>query len=122
MELSVLLAKFWGIYFLLFSAIILGNRSFLKKMLSHAEDEQFLILTGFISFFIGLLHVIVHSIFVLDWRLMITLIGYLALIKGLMMINNPSKIIEVIQKVKLISRYYLSGILMILGLLFLFFI
>jgi len=122
MDVSVILAKFWGIYFLIFSVLILGIKDFLKKMFSYSEDEKFLVLTGFISLFIGLLHVILHSIFELDWRLMITLVGYLILFKGIMRLAFPQKVIKMIAKVKLISRYYLGGIMMILGLIFLFFV
>ncbi len=122
MDISVVLAKFWGIYFLIFSLLILANKQFLARMFLYSKNERFLVLTGFIAFFIGLFHVVIHSVFEPDWRLMVTLMGYLFLIKGILRIAFPLKVIAAIQRVELISQYYLGGIVLIIGLLFLYFV
>ncbi len=122
MDVSVILAKFWGIYFLIFSLLILGNKKFIQRMFSYSEDEKFLVSTGIIAMVIGLFHVIMHSIFVLDWRLIITIIGYLILLKGIARIAFTQRVIKTVSSVKKISRYYIGGMFMILGLILLYFV
>ena len=54
----------------------------LKKLV--VEDRGFGIMYGFLSIFLGLGTVILHNVWTLNWQGLITLIAWLALLKGFM--------------------------------------
>lgn len=91
MEISVYLARFWGGLF-----IILGLGSVLVKLLGriikYTEDRVITISTGYITFLLGLITVVLHNIWVFDWRLAITILGWTTLLKGIEKIAFPDRV------------------------------
>lgn len=91
MEISVYLARFWGGLF-----IILGLGSVLVKLLGriikYTEDRTVTISTGYITFLLGLITVVLHNIWVFDWRLAITILGWTTLLKGIEKIAFPDRV------------------------------
>ncbi|NGX43558.1 MAG: hypothetical protein K940chlam7_01856 [Chlamydiae bacterium] len=90
MELSIFLAKFLGIYMLLF----IGIRLLRRNQIHRAIEEIFgsrsaLALSGLISLMLGLAIVIGHPIWEVNWRGLITLIGYFAIFKGFVRLGYP---------------------------------
>jgi len=53
------------------------------------ENKSFVISTGYISLLLGLATVVLHNIWVWDWRVAITILGWSMLIKGIMKIGFP---------------------------------
>jgi hypothetical protein len=99
MEISIYLAKFWGSLF-----IILGLSSVLAKLLGrvikYTEDRTITISTGYITFLLGLITVTLHNIWVVDWRLAITILGWTTLLKGIEKIAFPDRVNKIAQKFK----------------------
>jgi hypothetical protein len=99
MEISIYLARFWGSLF-----IILGLGSVLVKLLgriiNYTEDKTITISTGYITFLLGLITVTLHNIWVLDWRLAITILGWTTLLKGIEKIAFPGRVNKIAQKFK----------------------
>lgn len=93
LEISVFFARLWGGFFLIFGTLFLVTR-YLGKVIEMTDDRSFVISTGYITLLMGLVTVILHNLWVLDWRLAITLLGWSTLIKGIMKIGFP----EVIQR------------------------
>lgn len=91
MEISMYLARFWGSLF-----IILGLGSvtvkFLGRVIKYTEDKTITISTGYITFLLGLITVTLHNIWVFDWRLAITLLGWTTLLKGIEKIAFPGRV------------------------------
>lgn len=108
METSILLAKFWGWYLLIFFFILSYNPTRIKQIFDDLKDRKFSVLVAFISIIIGLLNVIFHNIWDSNWTIIITLIGWIALGMGMLLFilpNQTAKWIEYIN-VKLIQVIY----------------
>ncbi|MEH6765115.1 MAG: hypothetical protein V7655_11500 [Aequorivita antarctica] len=108
METSIVLAKFWGWYLLIFFFILSYNPTRIKQIFDDLKDRKFSVLVAFISIIIGLLNVIFHNIWDSNWTIIITLIGWIALGMGLLLFilpNQTAKWIEYIN-VKLIQVIY----------------
>lgn len=84
--------------------MILGLSSMTAKLLGriiqYTEDKTITISTGYITFLLGLFTVVAHSLWVWDWRLVITLLGWTTLLKGIEKIAFPNRVNKVAQKFK----------------------
>lgn len=88
MEVSTFLARFLGSFYVIFGLLFLGAK-FLGRVIEMTEDKAFVVSTGYISLLLGLATVVLHNVWVADWRLAITLLGWSTLIKGIMKIGFP---------------------------------
>jgi len=101
MELSVFLAKAWGLYLLIISLAFLVNRKNYQAALQVLKNKAARILAGFILLVIGILSIISHNIWTADWRGLITLFGWITLIKGIHRLFWPKFVIRQIKKLKI---------------------
>lgn len=90
-DISIFLAKFWGWYLIIFFLILSFNPKRIIQIIKDLEDQKFVILISFIAIIIGLLSILTHNIWEPNWKLLITLIGWIALIKGLALFIIPKK-------------------------------
>ncbi len=99
MEISIYLARFWGNLFVILG---LGSISvkFLGRVIQYTEDKTVTISTGYITFLLGLITVTLHNIWVADWRLAITVLGWTTLIKGIEKIAFPDRVNKMAMKFK----------------------
>ena len=88
MEISIFLARFLGGFYLIFGLLFIITRQ-LGKTIEMTDDKSFVISTGYISLLMGLATVVLHNIWVLDWRVAITILGWSTLIKGILKIGFP---------------------------------
>ena len=54
------------------------------------KNKEFTLMSGFLMLLLGALIVAGHSVWVWNWQLIITLIGWILLVKGAMRIFSPS--------------------------------
>lgn len=91
MDISIFFARFYGSLF-----VILGLQSVFANLLGRTikmtEDKAITVSTGYITFLLGLVTVILHNIWVLDWPAAITILGWSTLIKGGMKIGFPEQV------------------------------
>lgn len=99
MEITIFFAKLWGSFFLIFGFLALVTKQ-LGKTIEMTEEKSFVIATGYISLLMGLVTAILHNVWVTDWRVVITILGWSTLIKGIMKIGFPEFIHEQSQKFK----------------------
>ena len=64
------------------------------------DDKAFVISTGYITLLMGLVTVILHNVWVLSWEIVITILGWSTVIKGIMKIGWPEKIRKQAQRFK----------------------
>ncbi len=86
---SVFLAKFWGWFFVLFFALLIFYPKRIKQMFSFVKNEPFMLILSILGILIGLLNILLHNIWVKDWRILITLFGWFSLIKGISQFAFP---------------------------------
>ncbi len=99
MDMSIFLAKALGIYLVVLSIGMLMNRDKVMTPLMDILDRPgILLFSGILPLIIGTLLVISHNIWTTDWRVLITLLGWSALIKGTMVIIYPNMLINMSKK------------------------
>lgn len=91
MTLSHYLAALWGITIVTVSITLLIHPSRLDKLLKETANEADMFYGGIVTFVVGLGMVLVHNLWVADWRVSITLLGWLSILKGLDMLFLPKR-------------------------------
>ncbi len=99
MEISVFLARFWGSLFIILGFSTIGAK-LLGRVIKYTEDRAITVSTGYITFLLGLATVVAHSLWVADWRVAITVVGWVTLFKGIEKIAFPDRINKVAQRFK----------------------
>jgi len=90
MENSLLLAKFIGLYIILIgTGLLLNQKTFRQIMADFPKNHSLVFVTGLLTFVAGLSIVLFHNIWVKDWRVIITLFGWIAVIKGAWLVLLP---------------------------------
>jgi uncharacterized membrane protein len=90
-ETSIFLAKFWGWYLIIFFLILSFNPKRIVQVIKDLEDQKFVIVISFVAIVIGLLNILFHNIWEDDWRLIVTFIGWIALLIGLSLFIFPKR-------------------------------
>ena len=111
MEISIFFARFWGSFFVIFGLLFIITRQ-LGKTIEMTENKAFVISTGYITLLMGLVTVILHNVWVADWRVIITILAWSTLIKGVMKIGFPEYIHKQAQRFK--KKQILSTIFLLL--------
>lgn len=88
--MSIVLAKILGLYLLGIGIAFLVSPTNFKRMLVVAKkDEGFQFLGGIFGLLIGAVIVSIHNFWVLGWPVIITILGWWSLIKGLALLVYP---------------------------------
>lgn len=119
MELTIFFAKFWGSLFMLLGAMSFGA-GFLRRVVGYTEDKTITIATGYITMLLGLVTVVAHNVWVWDWPVVITILGWSTLIKGIMKVGFPGIVHKQAQMFK--NQASLWGVAIFLIGLFIFWI
>ncbi|WP_295986344.1 hypothetical protein [uncultured Algibacter sp.] len=108
MDNSIFLAKFWGWYLIIFFLILSLNPKRIKQIFNDLNDEKFLIVTSFVAIIVGLLNILFHNIWEPNWKLIITLIGWVSLFIGLSLFIFPARTITILKfiNIKLVQVIY----------------
>ena len=93
MDISIYLARVFGLYLIVACLAMLINRKHLPKILAGFSDNLGLVVfSGFIHLFLGLLVVVAHNIWTPDFRGLVTLMGWAGVVKGGLRMLAPTKI------------------------------
>lgn len=102
METPVFIARIFGLCYLIIGAgFVFNRRAFQQVMEDFCKNAALVFLGGMIALVIGVVIILTHNVWVANWTVMITVIGWLGLIKGIWMIvfpNSVSKFMQVYQK------------------------
>ena len=91
MSIELFLAKFWGSLFMILGGMSVGAK-LLGRIIDYTEEKAITISTGYITFLLGLATVVAHNIWVTDWRIAITILGWVTLLKGIEKIGFPDRV------------------------------
>lgn len=90
MELSILVARILALtYAAAGIAALSGKLAFGDIMKDFERSPGLTFVTGYITLILGTLLVTYHNIWTTDWTVLITIIGWMSLIKGVMLIAFP---------------------------------
>jgi hypothetical protein len=93
MQTSIFLAKLLGPGLLIAGIAMLINRKELDTIAQELlRSSLLLLLLGLIDFTIGLAIVLTHNVWVADWRVIITLLGWLLIVRGAVRVLIPDRI------------------------------
>lgn len=96
MEISVFLAKAWGIALILIPLTLWFDRSNVQKAVAMMKRNEYIFASGIFCLFLGSVMVAGHNIWVADWRTILTLFGWLSLAKGSFLLSAPELSIKLI--------------------------
>ena len=112
MTLVNYLAEVWGISIVVVALALLIKENHLKRLFSAIETEENLFMWGLISFVLGVAMVLAYNVWAQGWQVIITILGWLALLKGLALLFMPEMIKNWAKKIE--SKQWLPIALVIL--------
>ncbi|MBW3015956.1 hypothetical protein KY330_06040 [Candidatus Woesearchaeota archaeon] len=91
--ISILIAKIASIVFLAVGLGGLFNKDYYKKIVNDTFNNSGIVLAfGFITIIVSFLIVNFHNVWVYDWSVLVTLIGWVGLVKGFFILAYPESI------------------------------
>ena len=117
MEISLFIAKLLGLYFLIIALIMLVRKQqFQSVAKSIVYSEGLLGFSGIINLILGLAIVIGNPIFELSWRGLITLLGLIAILHGVIRIGFVHDLQKAFPPQKLEqSHWIIFAVILVLG-------
>lgn len=102
METSVFIARIFGLCYLIIGAGFMFNRKAFKQVMDDfCKNAALVFYGGILALVIGVVIILTHNVWVANWTVIITIIGWLAFIKGIWIIvfpNTVSKFMQAYQK------------------------
>jgi hypothetical protein len=91
MDRSLLLARLIAPLFILVGVGVLLNRQHYAAMMERfLKNTELYYFSGVLAFLIGEVLVLYHNLWVWDWRVVLTVIGWMSLLKGVVRIVLPA--------------------------------
>lgn len=98
LDASHLLARLFGIVFIIFYGGILLNFNFYKYLWRDFPKQPFfLLISGFMALVSGSLVVLFHPEWTPNWESLITLLGWIMIIQGIIRIVFPEHVLKFIE-------------------------
>ena len=104
-EVSIFLARFWGSLFIILGLSTIAAK-FLGRVIKYTENKAITVSTGYITFLMGLATVVLHNVWVADWRIAITILGWTTLFKGIEKIAFPERVNKAAKKFKNLQTFW----------------
>jgi hypothetical protein len=111
MQTSIFIARLLGPVLLVAGIAMLVNRKQLDAIIAEMlRSPLLLLLLGIIDFAVGLAIVLAHNLWVADWRLIITLLGWLLMVRGAVRMLLPEQAKALATKLLKDSRVICGGL------------
>ncbi len=95
MELSYFLAQLIGLTVIIFASVALLQPTFIAAAIRDIRPFSFsLLVAGLIGIVAGLAIVLTHNVWEASWRVVITLMGWAALVKGIAYLVFPESLMR----------------------------
>ena len=90
METAIFIAKILAVVYLSIFIGFLFNKKYYQNMFQKMfEDTEFFYFGGFLAIIFGFLLLHFHGEWTNDWTILITIIGWIAILKGIMLLAFP---------------------------------
>ena len=122
MEISIVLAQIIGITFIVLGLSMLFNKQWTAVMVEDLVKNQGLIwMAGLIALMMGAVTVVLNNFWTSGLPLFVTVVGWLALIKGVVILLFPNFTVSWYGKMNKGNIFFWAGlIILILGVILLF--
>lgn len=110
MDISIFLARIEGLFLFLFSIPLLFNYFYLQltfEELIKSKTCSFII--SIVALLISIVLIMVHNVWVMDWRVIITLLGWLILFKSLAWLYYPLAMQKIIAPGFLNAKVFITA-------------
>ena len=114
MDLTIILARFWGIVLVTACGAYVVNRKLLQDELKAVDKQEVLLISGFIALLVGAVHVAIYNNWEFTIRGIITLLGWITLLKGVLRLVAPQYVRQMIKRVRGKAAYLQAGLLVFL--------
>ena len=122
METSIFLAKVIGLSGAISTlAIIIRYKAFAEMEEHASRNPVILYLSGLTFIVLGSLLVSSHQVWTRDWRVIVTIIGWLLLVKGVLRIFFPELVIKLLARKKNNRNFMIAEVAVLLVSLCLFY-
>lgn len=116
MDVSLLLAKIIGLYGLIVSISALLNRQRLQFLVNDfLKNEALMYLSALLALSLGLIIINIHQVIAYDYRLIITLFGWMSFIQGVIHLLVPEAAYSVTRRLINYDGLVFFGILIVLA-------
>ncbi len=114
---SFLFSQVFGLYFVIMSIILISRAEYYKELVGKLKKPGAGVMVGAsLSLFIGLFLVVTHNIWALQPRVVVTMICWLFVIKSVLWLSAPERMLKMAKKVWSGKRhYYVCIFMLILG-------
>lgn len=92
METSILTARILGVVYLAFGiGVLLNWENYKKAILDLLDNAGYMVIVGFLAAGLGVTILSIHNVWVGTWHTLVTIIGWIATIKGVALLAFPTK-------------------------------
>lgn len=113
MELSFFLAQVMGVFLMLTSASMLLNRRNIDLLFEAYRNPAAVYITGIFETMLGLVLVLKHNLWTADFRVVITLVGWLLLARGAGRTFFPTRIASALERFRSMQALFVPLLLLI---------
>ena len=111
METSLFLAKVMGLFGAISTlAIIIRYKLYVEMEVDAVKNPTTIYFSGFLFIILGVLVTVSHQVWTRDWRVVITVLGWMILAKGVIRIFLPDTVKKLIEKKKSDRRFFLAEV------------
>ena len=110
MNKSIFLARVLGLYMTIIALALFINPDYFTIFNGMINNLPLVILAGVISLVIGILLIVGHNIWVRDWRVVVTLVGWTVFLKGLVNTVFPNGVFSINHYIMTSNTAYYTSI------------
>lgn len=114
---SLFLAAFWGWFIIIFCVIFVFNPKRTSQLIKNLVHEKHLVLPAILTIVLGLVSVLLHNVWELNWQLIITVFGWSTLLKGIHLLAFPKNTLKLIDTLNYKWLPVIFGIMLLLSLI-----
>ncbi len=117
---SIFLARLLGIYLVIIALALFARKEQMRASIADfAKSLGLEVFAGAITLFLGIILVLAHNVWQLDWRVLITLLAWLTVLKGMCRLFFPAHLGRCAERLLNPTVYYSVAALLLLAGLFL---
>jgi len=120
MEASIFIARIVSVIYFTMGLGMLINSSYYRKAFERMMQESgVLFMGGYMGILLGFMLVTAHNVWVKDWPVLITIIGWALLIKGIILLTLPGTMIRLTHPLLKGKHFHtIAVVALILGVVF----